>query len=278
LLILPVEMNKLFMKPANLIPTDIKYNFTIFRRLRLLPILVYLILVSEFCRAADNPDQNAIENIHFEVSYLGIPLLDMMGELKKNDSTTSVIYDNTLRPFADVFFDFHTVYQVIYENDSYRPLTWFKKIEEGDLVFDMAVSRDQSSSRVIYEDGQTSTIPDDAFTIFSATHYLVANAHEPGFFPLQMRIFVDGEIWLADIDLHEVIDGNRKPSQDRPELVLKAILHYESGTLIEGGKDMLSRTIARENNTFLIKVSPEGKFHGAVYGKFPRAVELKRIY
>ena len=56
------------------------------------------------------------------------------------------------------------------------------------------------------------------------------------------------------------------------------MLHYDSGIRIKGGGDILAKSIANENSSFQLKISPVGQVIAATFGTFPKSVDLKRIY
>ncbi len=212
----------------------------------------------------------------YVVSYLGIPILDMNMTRTEEDSLTTIIYDNQLRPFFQNLKHLHNVYRVTFRSGSYAPLHWSKNIQEGDLKFSLKARRIPGQARVRYTDGTTRPFPARAFTVFSATHYLEAIAAEAERFPLRLKIYIDGELWSALVN--RFADPAESDLEDHPPgtVLLRARLHHLSGHSLVQQNDILTTQIAREGSQFLLWVNSDQKIIRARFGTFPKAVELDR--
>ena len=214
--------------------------------------------------------------IEYEASYLGIPLLDMTLTWVEDDSSVYVSYDNQLKPYIAYFHPIHNIYEVHFRKDSFKPLEWSKSVSEGDMQFSLQAVRSTSGDKVRFSKGGVMPFPSAGYTVFSATHYLAAKARDQSFFPVKLKVFIDGEVWEATAQRFDHIqthpDHRLKPGQ----VIIQADLHYLSGKSLVEKNDILTTVIASEGTQFLLWVTPDGTYTKAQFGSFPKAVVLEQ--
>lgn len=217
------------------------------------------------------------ETTPYVVTYLGVPIIDMVKTETRRDSLVLVQYDNRLRGFFSNVMDLHNVYRVSYEHASFRPVTWSKRIQEGELQFELNASKIPGRNEVRYSDGTTRNFPNGSFTVFSATHYLESIALEADQFPKRLDIFIDGEQWSAQVNRWS--DAEHSHLQDHPPgtVLLRAVLHRKGGSSVVAQNDILTKHIASEGSLFLLWVDQSGRIIRARFGTFPMAVELDLV-
>lgn len=215
--------------------------------------------------------------IHYEISYLRIPLLDMTLTWIEDDSTVRVTYDNQLKPFIAFIHPTHNIYRVHFRKRDFAPLEWSKSISEGDFKFQLHARRTETGKRVRYLEGQEYDFPDGGFTVFSATHFLASKADEPGFFPAKIPVFVDGEVWQARVTRYDAVHPHRDHQLEGDQVLIQTELSKVGGSPVLEKNDVLTSEIATEGTQFLLWVSPDGTYSKAQFGKFPRAVVLRRV-
>jgi len=217
-------------------------------------------------------------SIYYEASYLGIPLLDMTLTKATGDSTVQITYDNSLKPLISVFHAIHNVYRVEFYKDSFQPIRWSKDISEGALKFQFSGWKSTQAATVYYSNGQIGDLPPGAFTIFSATHYLAAHAHEIQLFPLKLTILIDGDIWEATAKRYDARSAHLEHHIKPDEVLIQTDLHHVAGHSLIPENDILTNVIATEGTRFLLWVSPDGSYSRAQFGSFPKAVVLQRKF
>ena len=210
----------------------------------------------------------------YEISYLGIPLLDMHLRWVENDSLVSVSYDNRLKPLISFIHPIHNVYEVVFRKSDFYPLSWSKTISEGDLDFYSQMDR-QSTTRILWNNQKSLDFPAQAYTVFSATHFLASQARVKDFFPNQLKVYVDGQVWLAHVKRYDADQPHPKFHVSDAEVLIEAEMHFESGTSVLSSNDVLTKVIATEGTRFMLWVGPDGKFTKAQFGSFPRAVVME---
>jgi len=212
--------------------------------------------------------------VPYVVSYLGIPIIDMVQTIVTKDSLVTISYDNQMRGFFNHLVDLHNVYGVTFVEKSYQPIRWSKQIQEGDLDFSLSARRIPGKNEVRYSDGTKRKMPKGAFTVFSATHYLEHMAGDPEKFPLSLKIYIDGEIWRAQVNRWS--DPTHSQLDDHPPgtVLLRAVLHHDGGKSVVSKNDILTGHIASEGSLFLLWVDSNGQIIRARFGTFPSAVEL----
>ncbi|NQV50026.1 MAG: DUF3108 domain-containing protein [Candidatus Marinimicrobia bacterium] len=216
--------------------------------------------------------------IKYEVSYLGLSLLDMTLTWIEDDSSVQVSYDNQLKPLVSKLYSIHNIYRVHFLRDSYQPLNWSKSISEGELDFDLIAQRSTDGSRVSFSEGSNLEFPAGAFTIFSATHYLASKSGDPDFFPNKIRVFIDGTIWEATAIRYDFLNPHPDHKVRVGEVLIQTKLHYLSGESLLKKNDILTSEIATEGTQFLLWVQPDGSYSRAQFGSFPKAVILERTH
>lgn len=215
--------------------------------------------------------------INYEVSYLSVPLLNMTLTWVEDDSSVFISYDNQLKPFIAFFHPIHNIYRVHFRRDDYYPLGWSKSVSEGDMHFELSAQRSFDGREVTFSSGVQSEYPEGGFTIFSATHFLASKAQSEGFFPARLQVFIDGEIWEASATRYDVFTPHPDHSLEPGEVLIQTDLHYISGNSVVKKNDILTSVIATEGTRFLLWVAPDGSYTRAQFGKFPKAVVLKRV-
>ena len=215
--------------------------------------------------------------IEYEVSYIGIPLLDMTLTWVEDDTSIFVSYDNQLKPLIAYFHPVHNIYQVHFRKASFDPLTWSKSVSEGELNFQISAHRSAKGDKVYFQNGDSLDFPVGGFTVFSATHYLAAKASAADYFPAKLPIFIDGQIWEASASRFDVLQPHPDHPLDNGDILIKTDLHYLSGEPIVPVNDILTSVIATEGTQFLLWVSPDGTYNRAQFGKFPKAVILNQV-
>lgn len=228
-----------------------------------------LILLLAISGAAENS-----RNIHYEVSYLGISLLDMTLTWTESDSIVMVRYDNQVKPFIANFHSIHNIYEVEFIKKSFAPLRWSKTIAEGDKQFYLGASVDPGQGQVRYSNAQERGFPEGAFTVFSATHFLASKAGDPAFFPVVIKVFIDGELWEATANRFT----SRQQHPDYPvigdQVLIQADLHFLEGKRVMEANDILMDAIATEGTRFMLWVEADESYSKAQFGEFPKAVVL----
>ncbi len=215
--------------------------------------------------------------IQYEVSYIGIPLLDMTLTWIEDDSSVYVSYDNQLKPIIAFFHPIHNIYNVHFRQESFVPLSWSKSVSEGNMQFQLAASRSPDGSKILFSNGQHFDFPVGGFTVFSATHYLAAKAGDADFFPTVIPIFIDGETWEATARRFDSLHPHAEYSLNQDQILIQADLHYLGGKSVVSENDILTSVIATEGTQFLLWVTPEGTYTKAQFGRFPQAVTLEQI-
>lgn len=237
--------------------------------MRIISLLLQILLFNSMLFAEET------EVIDYEISYLGIPLLDMQLTWVEDDSTVRVSYDNKTKPFINIIHPVHNIYRVQFMKPDFEPLNWAKTIREGNMHFRLSAYRSEDGSQVSYSNDHTGEFPEGGFTVFSATHYLASSANDASFFPASLKVFIDGEVWEARATRYDY----RNPHPDHyvrgDEVLIQADLHYLSGSSLLEENDILTSHIAREGTQFFLWVSKHGVFTKAQFDKFPRAVVLK---
>lgn len=223
--------------------------------------------------AASNPSRV----IHYEVSYIGIPLLDMVLTWVEDDTSVHIAYDNQLKPFIAFFHPIHNVYRVHFMRDDFSPLSWSKTVSEGKMQFELVARRSNDGKTAIYEDGQSFDLPENVFTVFSATHYLASKARDLDFYPVKVPVFIDGEIWEATARRFDVENPHPDHSLGLGQVLIQTDLHYLSGESLIKDNDILTSVIATEGTQFLLWVTPDGNYTKAQFGRFPKAVILEQV-
>ena len=215
--------------------------------------------------------------IPYEASYMGIRLLNMTLTWEDLDSTVQITYDNQLKPFIAYFHPIHNIYRVHFDKVSYEPLSWSKKVSEGSLNFLLEANRSADGLSVEYSNGAFRSFPDEAFTVFSATHFLASQANTPDFFPRDLKVFIDGEIWNATATRYTVTQPHPDIKLEHSQVLIQTDLHYVGGDRVMDKNDILMDVIANEGTQFMLWVERDGSYSKAQFGKFPRAVVLKRL-
>ena len=237
----------------------------------LMNVFIILLLSLSSCFAGET------SIVEYEVSYLRMPILNMTLTWEDRDSTVLISYDNQVKPVIARFHHIHNIYNVLFEKNSYMPLAWSKSVSEGDMIFDLAAQRSADGSSVQYSNQEIRSFPENAFTVFSATHFLASKADEPSFFPTVLKVFIDGEIWEATA--RRYTRASPHPEIDiADELVLiQADLHYLEGSRVMAENDILMAAIATEGTQFKLWVDADGVYSKAQFGEFPRAVVLEQL-
>ncbi len=217
--------------------------------------------------------------IPYEASYMGIALLDMTLTWEDLDSTVQITYDNQLKPFIAYFHHIHNIYRVHFDKDSYEPLSWSKKVSEGSKNFFLEANRSANGTHAIYSNGEGRPFPEGAFTVFSATHFLASKAHDPAFFPVDIKVFIDGEIWNATATRYTATHPHPHPriNLSGTQVLIQTDLQYVEGERVMVENDILMDVIAREGTRFILWVEGDGSYSKAQFGKFPKAVVLERL-
>ena len=215
--------------------------------------------------------------IPYEASYMGIALLDMTLTWEDMDSTVQITYDNQVKPFIGRFHHIHNIYQVHFEKQSYKPISWSKKISEGSMDFFLEGNRPVDGTRVMYSNGATASIPGDAFTVFSATHFLASRAHDAEYFPVDIKVFIDGEIWKATATRYTATQPPPDINLASSQVLIQTDLQYVSGKRVMEENDILMDVIATEGTRFILWVEEDGSYSKAQFGKFPKAVVMERL-
>ena len=221
--------------------------------------------------------QEKKEVLDYEISYLGIPLLDMKLTWVEDDTSVMVSYNNTTKPLINVIVPVHNIYRVHFMKSDYKPLNWAKTVREGNMHFRLSAYRSQNGKQVSYSNGFDLAFPEDGFTVFSATHYLASRAHDENAFPSIISVFIDGELWQVTANRYD----SGRPHPDHKvagdEVLIEAKLSYVGGRPLLEKNDILTDHIAREGSRFLLWVAPDGRYTKAQFGKFPSAVVLRMI-
>ena len=216
--------------------------------------------------------------IPYEASYMGISLLNMTLTWEDLDSTVQISYNNQLKPFVAFFHPIHNVYRVRFNKMNYEPLNWSKQVSEGSMDFFLEANRSTDGTNVIFSNGELRSFPKDALTVFSATHFLASKAHDDNFFPVTLKVFIDGEIWNARVTRYTKAKPHPKIEMTETQILIQTDLSYLGGTRVMQENDILMDIIAREGTRFLLWVEPDGSYSKAQFGSFPKAVVLDRIY
>ncbi|MCF7850645.1 MAG: DUF3108 domain-containing protein [Candidatus Marinimicrobia bacterium] len=221
--------------------------------------------------------RNKTEVINYEVSYLRIPLVNMTLTWVEDDSTVRVSYENRLKPFINVIHPVHNIYRVEFRKEDFHPLSWSKSISEGDMQFQLSARRSGDGRTVAYSNGSRVAFPADGLTVFSATHFLASKAHDPAFFPTTLPVFIDGELWEATATRYDARHPHPNHGVAPGEILIQTELHYSSGSPLIQRNDVLTNEIAKEGTQFFLWVQKDGTYSRAQFGKFPKAVVLKRL-
>ncbi|MCF6237485.1 MAG: DUF3108 domain-containing protein [Candidatus Marinimicrobia bacterium] len=215
--------------------------------------------------------------IQYEVSYMGIPLLDMQLTWVEDDTSVQISYDNRLKPWIAYFHPIHNIYRVHFRRTDFAPIDWSKTISEGKMQFQLAAKLDPDRKTGRFSNGQRFEFPAGGLTVFSATHYLAARAHDPDFFPVKLPVFIDGQVWEAAArrfdELHPHPEYRSAPGQ----VLIEASLHYLYGASVVAHNDILTSVIATEGTRFILWVAPDGHYTKAQFGRFPKAVIMDQL-
>lgn len=232
--------------------------------------LLFLLFVSDAFMAEQ------VEIIHYEASYLGVPLLDMTMTQVVDDTSISISYDNQLKAYIAYFHPIHNIYKVQYDRVTYEPLRWSKKVSEGRMKFYLAAERSLKDGLVAYSNRLSRQFPQGAFTVFSATHYLASQARYPDHFPMVLSVFIDGELWRALVSRYTQAEPHLDFEIEPGQILIQADLSYQSGDRVMAENDILMDVIATEGTRFMLWVEEDGVFSKAQFGSFPKAVVLER--
>lgn len=214
--------------------------------------------------------------IPYEASYMGIALLDMTLTWEDMDSTVQVTYDNQLKPFIARFHHIHNIYNVQFDKDDYEPVTWSKSVSEGSMDFFLEAIRSENGSDVLYSNGAIRSFPQGAFSVFSATHFLASKAPDPNYFPADIEVFIDGEIWQATATRYTKSQPHPDINLASTQVLIQTDLKYVRGKRVMDENDILMDVIATEGTRFILWVEEDGSYSKAQFGKFPKAVVLER--
>lgn len=214
--------------------------------------------------------------IPYEAAYMGISLLNMTLTWEDRDSTIQITYTNELKPFVAYFHQLHNVYRVHFRKDTYEPLDWSKQVSEGDMNFHLKASREDNAG-VTFSNGAQRIFPEDAFTVFSATHFLASRASDSQFFPADLKVFIDGETWIARATRYTPDDPHPEMEMSGAQVLIQTDLQYLEGDRVMEENDILMNVIATEGTRFLLWVEPDGTYSKAQFGRFPKAVVLNRL-
>lgn len=220
-----------------------------------------------------SPDQT----IHYEASYLGIPVLDMTLTWAETDSSIAIQYDNQLKPLIAYFHPIHNIYRVEFLKQSFHPLNWSKSISEGKMQFNLSATLASDSRMAYFSNLQQRSFPEHALTVFSATHYLASKANDAEFFPRRLEVFVDGEIWEAAVTRYSARHPHPHFHCGENQILIQADLHYLRGSRVMQENDVLMSVIASEGTRFMLWVEPDGIYSKAQFGEFPKAVVLEKL-
>ncbi len=234
-------------------------------------LLIQIFFVQSTVQAASN------HVIEYEAAYMGISLLNMTLTWEELDSTVQITYNNQLKPFMAFFHPLHNIYKVRFDKTSYEPLTWSKEVSEGSMNFFLSATRSTDGMKAEYSNGAIRSFPEEALTVFSATHFLAFKAKDSAFFPRDLKVFIDGEIWSARATRYTSSHPHPKIKFSSSQILIQTELHYLDGTRVMDQNDILMDVIAREGTRFLLWVEPDGSYSKAQFGEFPKAVVLKRI-
>jgi len=215
--------------------------------------------------------------INYEVSYLGIPLLDMTLNWVEDDSSIFISYDNRLKPLIAFFLPIHNVYRVHFRKNSFRPIEWSRTISEGDLKFQFGGKLFEDERRGIFSNNQHFEFPQGGFTVFSATHFLASKAWEADFFPVKLPIFIDGQIWEARAQRFDKQHPHPHHKINGQEVMIQTDLHLVSGESVVPNNDILMSVIATEGTRFFLWVDPDKNYTRALFGTFPQSVVLEQV-
>ncbi len=208
---------------------------------------------------------------------MGIPILNMTLTWEDLDSTIQINYDNQLKPFIAHFHYIHNIYRVHFRKDGFSPISWSKQVSEGAMGFKLEAKRSQDGMVVEYSNGELRSFPHDAFTVFSATHFLASKANQPEYFPADLKVFIDGEIWKATATRYSVTHPHPEIELSGSQVLIQTDLHYLDGARVMKENDILMHVIAQEGTRFLLWVESDGNYSKAQFGTFPKAVVLERV-
>ena len=161
--------------------------------------------------------------------------------------------------------------------DSYDPLRWGKTGSEGDMSFELTAERSDDGKQVKLSTGLSYPFPERGFTVFSATHFLASRASDPTFFPAELEVFVDGEIWQAKAYRFDVDHPHPDHRIKVAETLILTDLHFLQGKSALENNDILTSVIATEGTQFLLWVAQDGHYTKAQFGRFPKSVILDEI-
>ncbi len=216
--------------------------------------------------------------INYEVSYIGVPLLEMTLHWVEDDTSIHVSYDNQLKPFIAYFHSIHNIYREHFSRDDYRPLSWSKTVSEGSLQFELGASLVDDKNEAVFSTGEHRNFPEGGYTVFSATHYLASKSRDPQFFPKKLEVFIDGEIWEAAATRYDVNHPHPDHEIGRGEVLIQADLRYLRGSSLVTQNDILTSVITTEGTRFILWVNRDGTYTRAQFGSFPKAVILDRVH
>jgi len=145
------------------------------------------------------------------------------------------------------------------------------------MNFLLEANRSADGLKVKYSNGELRSFPEDAFTVFSATHFLASKANTPGFFPRDLKVFIDGEVWNATATRYSATQPHPEIKLAPQQVLIQTDLHYVAGDRVMDKNDILMDVIANEGTQFMLWVERDGSYSKAQFGKFPRAVVLKRL-
>ncbi len=217
--------------------------------------------------------QTSIRKTHYLVSYFGIPVLDCYETFQQNDSLTTVLYDNQIKPFWAQFHPVHNEYGATFQTRDYTPLASDKRILESGFRQNLTTIYNQKLSRIEFRDAQTSLpLEPGVRSVFAAVHWL-EHKFKSLQYPFTLPIQIEGKFLTAQVT-NQGAEQITMAGQATWTNHLKITLEYDHGQAIWSRTDVLMDFLGTDGSTLELWLDNTPRVVQAKVGKFPGAVLL----
>jgi len=212
------------------------------------------------------PGQTTLQR-HYTVSFLGMPLVDVIQHIQHRAGKTTISYDNRPKPLWNALFvKLHNVYSTTFDSTTFAPEYWNKSIQEWSFI-QQTRGRRQDSTHFLFN-GHKVKVPKGTFTIFSAVHYLESKAFAVDF-PAVIRVFIEGQIWQVSVERQFEQTGGQRLQH----LIMR--VGTARGRRFLAKTDILTRHIAHPGARVDLWVDSSGLIVKGRFGTPPEVVDLE---
>lgn len=142
------------------------------------------------------------EEYHYTVGYMGIPLTDVKIEVDTTGSLWEGRYNARIKPLYRRLFKIDNTYIIRAEPDSWKPHSYRKEINEGDLSRSRVYRYPLKREKIIMPDGEVRSFPGDAHNLFSSLLWL-QHHHWSANETVSLTVEIDGTFWEATAETEE---------------------------------------------------------------------------